>query len=346
MRHHKLSKRKIVPCIMAATLAACIAGEAAAQSNVEVYGVIGVFAGTTKRSGAAEKTVEMGSGGLTTPFYGFRGQEDLGGGLKAVFRMENYFRADTGESGRRATDPVAWSKVASVGLSGNFGQLTLGRQITPYKSVTDGLNPYGASSTYSPLSLHTYSSSYGNTVIGDTIWSNAIQYKTNAMNGFTGTVMYGLGEKAGNTSVNNLGLSAQYQQGPLAVLAAAQRVRVDAVAPSTAQNAYVGGLSYDMGVAKLFAAAERTEKTVTDVKSRTYELGASIPTNPAGKVLLSWARTKNEVPRRADTARSTAALGYDHALSKRTDIYAVYLYDKLSTSGSGNGYTAGIRHAF
>jgi hypothetical protein len=44
--------------------------------------------------------------------------------------------------------------------------------------------------------------------------------------------------------------------------------------------------------------------------------------------------------------RRTAALGYDHALSKRTDIYAVYLYDKLSTSGSGKGYTAGIRHAF
>jgi predicted porin len=158
--------------------------------------------------------------------------------------------------------------------------------------------------------------------------------------------MYAFGERAGQSGVHNLGLSAQYQEGPLAVLAAAQKVRVDAVAPSTAQYAYVGGLSYDLGVAKLFGSAQKTEATVTDVKSRTYQLGTSVPTSAAGKVLFSWARTSYDVPRRADTSRNTAALGYDYALSKRTDVYAIYLYDKLSDSGSGSGYTLGIRHAF
>jgi predicted porin len=331
---------------MTAALAACIAGEAAAQSNVDVYGVIGLYAGTTKRSGAADSTLEMGPGGLTTSFYGFRGQEDLGGGLKAIFQMENYFRPDTGASGRRNSDPTAFSKVALVGLNGNFGQLTFGRHITAYKAVVNVLSPYGASSVYSPLILHTYGSSYNNTVIGDTIWSNAIQYKSKTMNGFTGAVMYALGEREGRNEVHNLGLSAQYQQGPLAVLAAAQRVRVDAVAPSTGQYAYLGGLSYELGFAKLFASAQTTDAKVTDVKSRTYQLGTSVPTSAAGKVLLSWARTKNEVPRRADTSRNTAALGYDYALSKRTDLYTIYLYDKLSDRGSGNGFTVGVRHAF
>ena len=61
---------------------------------------------------------------------------------------------------------------------------------------------------------------------------------------------------------------------------------------------------------------------------------------------MSWAQTKIEKPTTSDIKRNTAAIGYDYFLSKRTDVYAIYLYDKLTSYSVGNSYALGIRHTF
>lgn len=328
------------------TLAAMPMQNALAQSNVEIYGLIGVYAGSIKRSDATPRVTQLGHGGLTTSYLGFRGREDLGGGMKAIFQIENFFQPDTGAAGRNATDPQFASRSAWVGLQGGFGQVTLGRHTTPFYLAMQAVNPFVASTVFSPVVLQSYIAPFGGTILGDTVWNNAIQYSMPTMGGISASVIYGFGEVAGSTGVNNLGLTARYTGGPLLATVSAQRVRVGATAPSTGQYAYMGGLAYDFNVAKVFASAQKTERTVTDLESTTYQLGTSIPVSAAGKVLASWSRTKADVSPVLETTRNTAAIGYDYNLSKRTDVYAIYLRDKATRFSAGNSYAVGVRHQF
>ncbi|RJF92515.1 porin [Noviherbaspirillum saxi] len=341
--------KKIQACslgLAALALTAMPMQSALAQSNVEIYGLVGVYAGSIKRSDMTPRVTQLGHGGLTTSYFGFRGREDLGGGLKAIFQIENFFQPDTGAAGRNATDPSFASRSAWVGIQGGFGQLTLGRHTTPFYLAMQAVNPFVASTVFSPVVLQSYIAPFGGTIIGDTVWNNAIQYSIPTMNGFSATAIYGLGEVAGSNGVGNLGLTARYAQGPFLATASAQRVRVGATAPSTGQYAYLGGVSYDFSFAKLFGSVQKTERTVTDLESSTYQLGASIPVSQAGKVLASWSQTKADVTPVRETTRNTAAIGYDYTLSKRTDLYAVYLRDKVTGNSAGNSYAVGIRHQF
>jgi predicted porin len=123
-------------------------------------------------------------------------------------------------------------------------------------------------------------------------------------------------------------------------------MRSVAVAPSTGQYAYMAGLNYDAGFAKLYASAQLTDNAVTDIKSHTAQLGTSVPVTKAGSVLFSWAHTTVDNPNAWVGNHDTAGLGYDYYLSKRTDIYATYLYDHIKMKTVGNSYALGIRHLF
>ena len=93
------------------------AGGAHAQSSVEVSGLVDVFAGSIKNSGDAGRKSVVDSGGLTTSWFGFKGTEDLGGGLKANFQLTSFIKVDTGSQGRFANDTF-FSRDANVSLSG------------------------------------------------------------------------------------------------------------------------------------------------------------------------------------------------------------------------------------
>lgn len=102
------------------------AGGAHAQSSVEVSGLVDVFAGSIKNSGDAGRKSVVDSGGLTTSWFGFKGTEDLGGGLKANFQLTSFIKVDAGSQGRFANDTF-FSRDANVSLSGSFGSVMLGR---------------------------------------------------------------------------------------------------------------------------------------------------------------------------------------------------------------------------
>jgi predicted porin len=324
------------------------AGTAAAQNigsrNVQLVGLIGLYVDRLERSGMAAPLTQVGHGGLTTSYWGVRGREDLGAGNSVIFALESFFQPDTGAMGRNAADPL-FSRNAYVGFAGKSGTLTIGRQTNPTYAAMGLLSPFGSSVVFSPLVLQTFVAPYGGTIIGDTVWNNAVQYQTPVLGGVTATVIHGLGERDGDSGFSNTGLHVRYVRGPLSVAVSAQRNRTAAIAPSTGQKAYLAGATYDFRVVKVFASAAKTDAEVTNVTARTYDAGLAIPV-ATGAIWLEFARTRRATPAIGETVRKTASVAYDHPLSKRSDVYAVYSRDALTNNRAGHTYGVGIRHLF
>ncbi|WP_087650002.1 porin [Caballeronia choica] len=313
-------------------------------SQVQLYGLVGTYVDSLKRSDMSQSQVQMGSGGLTTSFWGLRGKEDLGGGVSAIFTLESFFQPNTGAQGRNTTDPF-WSRNAYVGFQSDYGRLTFGRQTNPTYVAEQNVNPFGSSVVFSPLVVQTFVVNYGGSIIGDTVWNNTAQYTSPSYKGFGATVIYGLGGVAGSPGVGNLGVHLNYSGSALTVALSAQRVRFTQVGPVGAQYAYLAGAAYDFKIVKLYGAAVITSNVSMPIGTHTYEAGLSVPFSPADFLLAEYARTRRSGPV-DNSLRHTASIAYDHFLSKRTDIYAVYSLDQLSGHPIGNTYGVGVRHTF
>lgn len=338
------------PLAVASLLLFCSAAQAQAisgvSSSVQMYGLVGVYADQSKLSSTPHGTIQEGGGGLTTSFWGLRGREDLGGGNKIVFELESFFRPNTGQLGRNASDPL-FSRNAYVGLANDtYGTLEFGRQTTQTYTNQILLNPFGSSVVFSPLVTQSYVAGYGGTVIGDTVWDNVIGYYSPQFHGLSGVAQYSLSGVTGHQGRDNLGLHLRYDNGPIQIALSAQRVRSGAAAPTAEQYLYLAGATYDAKFVKLYGAMQTTNTTTSHVGSHTYELGVSVPVTAVSFVLGEWAVTKQNAPRGQHTVRNTGSIAYDYFLTKRTDVYAVYSYDKLSSHSSGSTYGAGIRYWF
>lgn len=344
------------------------AAPAFAQSSLTFSGLVDAYAGSMRNAGDARSRSVVNSGGMTTSWFGFKGSEDLGGGLKANFQLTSFFQADSGVQGRFPGDTM-WSRDANVGLSGGFGALSFGRELAPHFLPTILFNPFGDSYTFAPLILQAdvplfNASGWTNSVAGDTGWSNSIRYTTPNFGGLTANLHYQFGEVAGNNGRNNIGINALYFNGPLALTAFYHNVEINNPLNAPAgnvqpagniplasgqfaarQTAWMVGGSYDLQMAKLFVTYGATSHDI-DLDDKTVSLGATVPFG-AGKVLASWAQTQREgVAIGADQKRNTAAVGYDYDLSKRTDLYAVYMNDRITSQSNGNSFGVGIRHRF
>jgi predicted porin len=327
-----------------ALLLAGAAGAASAQSSVQVYGVLDMWAGRSETSAGGPASSVVNSGGLQTSYWGFGGTEDLGTGLKAIFAVEGYIQLDTGAGGRTPTDAL-FARNAYVGLQGAAGEIKIGRVLNPLFVATAQSNPFGGSIRLAPLLAQVWSIPMSRTVYGDTSWDNAISYTTPVSGGFKLATYVGLGETKFGTRTNNVGSTVSYEQGPLMATLTAQRVRVGpglATIGQSEQKTYFAGASYNFGVAKLFASWDTANNRAPDGKGKTAQAGVSVPSGP-GNILLSWAQTRNTAAGLADTRRDTGALGYDYFLSKRTELYAILQTDKLSTANLGETYAVGMR---
>lgn len=355
-------KRKAILGGMFCTAMGTIAGPALAQSTVNVEGLVDTYVGSMRMAGDAAKTARLGANGMSTSYFGFKGSEDLGGGLKANFALTGFFRPDTGESGRFGGNETLFSRDAAVSLAGNFGAVMFGRGHAPNFLPSILFNPFGDSFTFSPLILHLNvplfnGSGWSSSQAGDTGWSNEIKYTTPNFGGLTANVHYQFGEAAGDTGKNNVGANALYFSGPLSLTAFYHRVQVNnpldtpvnnvksvAGRIATEQKLWFIGAGYDFKLVKLFATYDRASHDA-DFEDKTFTAGASVPVGN-GKILAAWARTEREGTGLPERKRSTASLGYDHFLSKRTDLYAVYMNDRITNLKSGNSIGVGIRHRF
>lgn len=350
---------------------------ALAQSGVTIYGVIDVAVAQRQLAGQdAVRNVDNGL--METSHLGFRGSEDLGSGLRANFDLSSFIRADTGEPGRGIPGEAFWSRSAWVGLSGDWGALRLGRMSTQNFISTMRFNPFGPAAGLNPTFLHTYIGSAAQPMTTgsgatDSAWSNALAYATPNLSGFTLQLQAAPSE--GSAAGRRLGASVTYGAPgqPLAAALGYDQTENAALSFPLAIPALPGavppftgtdfatwqlGVSWDFGAAKLFGQLVDTQidgnragppPVAKTIGLRTWQLGVSVPVG-AGAVLASAARTQRELNFSGlgaeDQARTTVSVGYDYNLSKRTDLYAVLMSDRVTDLDSGTTAALGVRHRF
>ncbi len=346
--------------IALAVLAA--SGAAMAQSSVQLYGIVDAFVGTTqdtiKTPGSKSQTV-VESGGLKSSRWGMKGSEDLGGGLKAGFKLEQRFKSDTG-----ALDGVNFKGESSINLSGNFGTVALGRMGTPYDDLRGKTNAI-ADTNLSP--------------VGDTIKNakadytdktdNTVAYVSPTFNGFSAAVAVSFGENKTNVAdaTQHSSLKLQYANGPLLVGYGFQKEesQVMTVATPTAPSVATGqtddktfnllAASYDFGVAKLvggYQTMELESKGIKQGDNDSLYFGVQAPVAKNINVYFGYAGSEYDAVTGTDYKTSGYTLAANYVLSKRTDAYIGYKHIKKEndTSGADLGkvktLAVGVRHAF
>ena len=337
--------------VSAAALAMAFCGLAQAQSSVQIMGTLDVYAGSTRMAGDGGKKAVLGSGGMTTSWIGFKGTEDLGGGLKANFALTSFLQADSGTPGRFAGDPF-FSRDANVGLSGGYGTVTVGRALAPNFLPTILFNPFGDSFTYSPLVLHANVGLFNGTgwtatTPSDTGWANEIIYSTPNVGGLSANVHYQFGEVSGTGGPHNVGLNLLYFKGPFAATAFYEHNNLTnpsgsaPFATADTKTDWMLGASYDFTVVKAFATYGKAKSDILVPQAKTLSLGASVPIG-AGKLLAGTARTKVS----PGNTRRTTTVGYDYFLSKSTDVYAMVMRDSITSFKTGTSVGVGVRKRF
>jgi predicted porin len=353
-------KKSVLSLAVLAALA--VGGAAHAQSNVQVYGLIDAGVEHLNHANANQGSVtKVISGGKNTSRWGFRGTEDLGGGLKAVFGLEGGILLDTG-----AADGALFKRQAFVGLEGGFGRVVIGRSFTTTYDFVIGFDPLGYAPNYSWATSTNASgpSKYGMT----TAFDNLVKYS-----GQTGEFKYGatvgLGEQPDSAADSRkYSVAASWTHGGLGVMAAYEQINGNTVLATSnrdetkafhvAADYKTTDWRFDAGMRgyKLEAGKAAT----ADVRADTYWLGASYYIKPA--VTLTGAvyhvNVKN-VAANKDADPTMYVLRGLYALSKRTDLYAAAAYAKAKNgqlvslsrddAGFGStqaGLTAGIQHRF
>ena len=347
-------------------------GAASAQSSVTLFG--GLDAGVSRYSLGGVSRTAMTTSGLYSSRIGFKGVEDLGGGMAASFHLEAALQNDTGASPQTGTNNqggvtggggLTFSRRSTVSLSGGFGEIRLGRDYTPTFWNYTVFDPFGTLGAGAGSNITLNASQLAQTAARA---SNSIGYLFNSANpagntGFYGQAMYALGENL-STAANKsdggyMGFRVGYAQGPLnAALAYGKEKNL---ANSDFTNTNVAG-SYDLGVANLMAQINRYNSGLAGTRQNSWLLGATIPVG-AGYIPVSYSAVKRNDA--AGSASNQFALGYVHNLSKRTALYASYsrLNNKTGAlanfsggngsngglpiaTGAGNGYDFGIKHTF
>lgn len=349
--------------IALATLAA--ATGAFAQSSVTLFGIVDAGYASVKNDSkgtfASSKKSGITNSGLNSSRLGFRGEEDLGGGMKAGFWLETALANDSDATA------VNFARRSTVSLMGGFGEVRIGRDYTPTfwnTTVYDAFGTNGIGQASTPNLIALAAKGVTANVIPNTTAvrsNNSVSYFTPTMGGFNAQVMVGFGENAqtGSTSVKTgdyMGLRGNYATGPLAVSAAYGKLEGATDAADVKTTNF--GASYDLGMVKPFVFVGE-EKTST-AKVGAYEFGLTAPVGP-GTVRAAY--SKYDVKNSTSDA-SKFAVGYVYDLSKRTAVYGTFATvsnkgeQVLSVANNGltnaaanpggksSGFEAGVRHSF
>ncbi len=348
-------------------------GAAMAQSSVTLYGVVDVGFTSVNNSGTGSTdNTGLTSSNMTTNRLGFRGTEDLGGGLKAKFQIETSLAADA-PAASSIGDRGAW-----VGLEGGFGEVRLGREYSTTFWSGFLFSPFGTGGVGNGFGFANRVVAHGATGQANPVWnSNAITYSTPRMSGFQAHAQYAFDEvaAAGNDAGRSAGIRLNYAAGPLMAElaysdtdggATVAATPVLGLTTSADHKSVVGGVSYDFGVAKLMTnfGQEKATNTATGAsigKVTNFEIGAVAPVGP-GRLRASYNSTKIDITGVATDLKVTKfAVGYIYDLSKRTAVYATVASLKNknganlalngpastnSANGRSTGYNVGISHVF
>mgnify|MGYP003703745833 CR=1 FL=1 len=323
----------------------------AQSTNVTLYGIMDLF--VQYGHGGAGTQTSIQSGGVSSSRLGFKGSEDLGGGLSAKFQLEQGIMADTGT---QASTTSTWNRQAWVGLfSQQYGSVSMGRQTLPHYDILDAMDTFGTGAgSVSSSGILNYTSRA----------NNSVKYASPVVNGLQGVALASLGEATtphGDSS-NMYSVGATYTAGALNAGVAYNAFKPATTGPEAKYTLLTA--SYDLGVAKLagtlqsirnFGNADNADRTeamfgvnvpVTDKNTVSAQVGANRVAHTHGGDAVQW------------------SVGDAHELSKRTKVYAIlsFINNGSNTAYSTNTATAtgpvtsngkdvsslqlGIRHAF
>ena len=312
----------------------------AQTSSVTVYGVIDMSLVYTSKVGAGNNSrVSVDSGDAMASRIGFRGREELGGGLAAIFQLENGFSAD---DGAMATPGSLFDRKSVVGLSGHVGTLTIGRQ-------TDYLEEIGLQySSFQIFGGGGVRAGHFNSLdrLTGARTSNSLRFDTAEMDGFTGSLFYGFGEVAGKTSAGQaFGVGANYRRGNAGIGAAYYQSKLAADTPpssagDTDLKTFTLGASYQAGPAKLFAAWSQVRRPTQQplaasglvaitsaTRANVFDVGVDYAMNARLHLLGSVIHDRADLSRASGGATrghtTQLNVGIDYFFSKRTDLYAM-----------------------
>ncbi|AOI90722.1 porin [Burkholderia pseudomultivorans] len=358
-------------------LASVASFAAHAQSSVTLYGLVDAGLAYTNNQGGA-RNIQQTSGKLSGSRWGLKGVEDLGDGVKAVFTLESGFRPSDGGLGQGGR---LFGRSAYVGLGKTgIGTLTFGRQ---YEPITDLVAAYAGPGFWSPAThvgdndnlnqsfrINNAVKFRSDTIAGFT--ADVLYAFSNQANGGAGT---------GFSNNNAWGVAANYVNGPLS--AGAGYVRLNhpnatsntsgAVggATSTTGNDYGGaffyglnggvrtqqiavvGGNYALGAATLGLAWSHTQLDYVDGSSRkfnNYDVNARYQLTPSATLIGVYTFTDGRASGLPGTGGQTLkprwhqfTLGFDYALSKRTDLYLSAIYQLAAgdpSTATAGGYRA------
>lgn len=312
------------------------AGAASAQSSVTLYGVADVgieYLSNAPSASGGDNLFRMSSGNMSTSRWGIRGVEDLGGGLKAVFDLESGISFDNGaQNNSRLFDRAAY-----VGLSGKYGQLTLGRQTTPMYDTGIQLDPMSYAPRYSLFRSDDMLTSRAD---------NAVKYRgkfgaltTSALYSFSRT---GGGEVPGNHKVDrNMGVSLMYATGALAIGAVYDEYQGSTVGTADLKDrrALIGA-SYAFGPAKVFAGYRWFNGNIGNMAANGTNLyWAGLRYTATSALTLTGAGYYTD-SRNSSADPLMLVASADYSLSKRTDVYmnVAYAWNRGDSQLGLNGY--------
>jgi len=377
--------------IALAALAA--AGAASAQSSVTLFGIVDVnyahysVEGGTTTAGAAVGSQHVNvltNSGYNSARLGFRGTEDLGGGLSASFWLEGSLSPDDGTAAG-----LQFRRRSTVSLAGGWGEVRLGRDYVPTFWNLTVFDPFGTNGVgtvvgfkakttttavplggiqLTPTTVGVIAANDPNAVRAD----NLVQYFLPAnLGGFYGQISYAFDEVIANDRGQYWGGRIGFAQGPFNVALALGQTKGGAITATTfspeVKTWNIGG-QWDFGMAKLLAQYDHNKYDFgggADASLKSWLIGGLIPVG-AGEVRLSYSRAKLNDTAANEPEASQWALGYVHNLSKRTALYATYAHISNKDgsalpiqaslpqagvlpgtfNGSSSGVDLGIRHSF
>ncbi|MCX4149923.1 MULTISPECIES: porin [Paraburkholderia] len=338
-----------------------------AQSSVTLYGLIdeGLLYNTNS---SGKQVVSLANSNLVGNRWGLKGNEDLGGGLSAIFVLENGFNVTTGTLGQGGAE---FGRQAYVGIAGNFGKITLGRQYDPlaeYLSIYSAAAPWASVYAAHPADLDNLNATKRT--------NNAIKFRSPDWMGFSLSAMYGVGGMAGNVTGNSVwSVAVNYIGGPLSAGVAMVVARdpnysywgtnpsansaastsalnmaspiISGYASARTQQIVAGGGTYKIGNAMLGLVVSDTR--LQDIGSEsghglnprgihggeavfdTAEFSFLYRFTPALQAGIAYQFTTTKSPVDQPNARyNQLTIGTDYLLSKRTDLYAVATYQRAS----------------
>jgi len=348
--------------LLALAALTAFAGVASAQSSVTLFGIVDLNARSTKVGSATVKS--LSTDGIASSRLGFRGVEDLGGGLRAGFWLEAGLAADTGNLGggvgcttKLKTDGTAntgykgfecpsngsanvFNRRATASLMGGFGEVRLGRDYTPSFWNYTVFDPFGTNGVAAMTNI--VDSSLGSPAITFVRDNNTIGYFLPAMGGLYGQVQVAAGELAAGQKY--MGGRIGYAAGPVNVAVAMGKTKkttggsVSMVDDFSDTNV---GASWNMGFMNLMGQYSKRDYGTADQK--TWLIGARVPFG-ASTLKASFGKSDGNTDARD---HKLLGLGYQYDLSKRTALYATYAKrDSKVNATDMTAYEFGVMHAF